>query len=167
MIHLSRGLPSILVFISLPATLPSARAQDAASARDSYVERVQPIIVKNCSGCHTSGGHAGGLRLDSLASMLKGGGRGPAIVPGKPEASTLAKAIHYDGDDLRMPPRGKITDSEIAAIDKWIKDNNRNPFGDSKDAMYAGGTPLFDERSGKSRDKYEYILEKHPELRKS
>ena len=50
-------------------------------------------------------------------------------------------------------------------IDRWIKEKRRNPFGDSPDTMYAGGTPLFDERTGRARDKYEYILERHPELR--
>ena len=59
-----------------------------------------------------------------------------------------------------------VDDETKKRIDRWIKENNRNPYGDSPDTMYAGGTPLFDERSGKSRDKYEYILEKHPELRK-
>ena len=51
-------------------------------------------------------------------------------------------------------------------IDRWIKEKGRNPYGDSKDTMYAGGTPLFDERTGRKRDKYEYILERHPELRR-
>jgi hypothetical protein len=51
-------------------------------------------------------------------------------------------------------------------VDRWIKENNRNPYGDPPDTMYAGGTPLFDERTGNSKDKYDYILEKHPELRK-
>jgi hypothetical protein len=50
-------------------------------------------------------------------------------------------------------------------IEKWIKDKKRNPYGDDPNTMYAGGTPLFDERSGKTKDKYEYILEKHPELK--
>jgi hypothetical protein len=31
--------------------------------------------------------------------------------------------------------------------------------------VYAGGTPLFDERTGRSRDRYDYILERHPELK--
>ena len=52
-------------------------------------------------------------------------------------------------------------------IDRWIKDNHRNPYGDSKDTMYAGGTPLFDERSGKTHDRYEYVLERHPELKQA
>jgi mono/diheme cytochrome c family protein len=108
------------MLLMIPAVL---RAEDAAaSAQQSFTERIQPIIFKNCSGCHTSGGHAGGLTMDSYASVLKGGERGPAITPGRPEASILAKAVHYDGD-LRMPPRGKIGDAEIAAIDKWIKEN--------------------------------------------
>ena len=52
-----------------------------------------------------------------------------------------------------------------ARIDRWIKEKGRNPYGDPPDTMYAGGTPLFDEATGRTRDKYEYILEKHPELR--
>jgi hypothetical protein len=52
-----------------------------------------------------------------------------------------------------------------ARIDRWIKEKHRNPYGDPPDTMYAGGTPLFDERTGRARDKYEYILDRHPELR--
>jgi hypothetical protein len=50
-------------------------------------------------------------------------------------------------------------------IDSWIRAHHRNPYGDPSGTMYAGGTPLFDERTGKSMDRYEYILKKHPELR--
>jgi hypothetical protein len=50
-------------------------------------------------------------------------------------------------------------------VDEWIKKNGRNQYGDPADTMYAGGNPLFDERSPKLKDRYEYILEKHPELR--
>lgn len=51
-----------------------------------------------------------------------------------------------------------------ARIERWIKEKGRNPYGDAPDTMYAGGSPLFDERTGRNRDRYEYILEKHPEL---
>jgi len=50
---------------------------------------------------------------------------------------------------------------------KWIDDmiakKNLNEFGDPKDTMYAGGTPLFDMMSGKSKDRYEYIVDRHPD----
>ena len=58
-----------------------------------------------------------------------------------------------------------IDSATRARIDRWIKEKGRNPYGDPPDTMYAGGTPLFDERTGTKKDRYEYILEKHPELR--
>ena len=51
-------------------------------------------------------------------------------------------------------------------IEQWIKEDNRNPYGDPQGTAYMGGTPLFDERTGRTKDKFDYILEKHPELRR-
>jgi len=51
-------------------------------------------------------------------------------------------------------------------IDRWIKQKGLNPYGDPQGTMYLGGTPLFDERTGRTKDRYEYILERHPELRR-
>lgn len=56
-----------------------------------------------------------------------------------------------------------ISDQEKLLIDSWLEQNNLNQYGDSKDTMYAGGTPLFDERTGDRTDRYEYILKKFPE----
>jgi len=59
-----------------------------------------------------------------------------------------------------------IDESTRKRIDSWVRENNRNEFGDAKDTVYAGGTPLFNEMTGRTTDRYEYILKKHPELRK-
>jgi hypothetical protein len=56
-----------------------------------------------------------------------------------------------------------ISEAVKARIDAWVKAHDRNEFGDPPDTMYAGGTPLFDERSGVYKDRYEYIAKKHPE----
>lgn len=58
-----------------------------------------------------------------------------------------------------------ISDKTKQKIDEWIKKSGRNQYGDAKDTVYAGGNPLFDERSPKLRDRYEYILSKHPDLK--
>jgi len=58
----------------------------------------------------------------------------------------------------------KITEAVRQRIDRWLKDGDRNEFGDPEGTVYAGGTPLFDERTGRSKDRYDYILERHPEL---
>src|ERR1700747_3361944 len=105
--------------MALVASLPVA-AQTGTDPAVSFQDRVQPIVFKNCNGCHTFGGHAGELRMDSLATLMKGAGRGAVVVPGHPESSLLLKAVQYGDPDLQMPPRGKLADSDIAAIEKWI-----------------------------------------------
>jgi len=58
-----------------------------------------------------------------------------------------------------------LDDTLKKRIDDWIKKEGRNEYGDPRDTVYAGGNPLFDERSPKLKDRYDYILEKHPELK--
>ena len=55
----------------------------------------------------------------------------------------------------------KLDDQQKKWIDQMIKKNGLNEYGDPKGTMYAGGTPLFDERTGNMRDRYEYIISKH------
>jgi hypothetical protein len=61
-----------------------------------------------------------------------------------------------------MPP---IDDDTKQRVDRFIRERGLNDYGDPKDTMYAGGTPLFDEMTGRRLDRYQYILKKHPELR--
>jgi len=49
-------------------------------------------------------------------------------------------------------------------IDNWIGENNLNRYGDPADMMYAGGTPLFNEATGESVDRYDYIFKNHPNI---
>lgn len=56
-----------------------------------------------------------------------------------------------------------ITSAEKKRIDVWISENNLNQYGDPKETVYAGGTPLFNEATGEQLDKYQYIIKKHPE----
>ncbi len=57
-----------------------------------------------------------------------------------------------------------LTDSVKKEIDQWLEKKGLNQYGDPADTVYAGGSPLFDESTGESKDKYEYILEKNPEI---
>jgi len=70
------------------------------------------LLAQQCQGCHSSPtSPMGGLRVDSRESILKGGARGPAIVPGKPTESLLLRAVRQT-EALRMPPSGKLKDAE-------------------------------------------------------
>lgn len=57
--------------------------------------------------------------------------------------------------------------SREQCVDRWLKDRGLNPYGDAPDTNYPGGTPLFDERTGKVEDRVGHVIDKHPEAGKS
>ena len=58
-----------------------------------------------------------------------------------------------------------LTNAEKQKIEEWLAENNLNRYGDATGTIYTGGTPLFDESTGKALDRYEYIFKNHPELK--
>ena len=56
-----------------------------------------------------------------------------------------------------------LTDDQKKLIDAKIQQEGLNEYGDAKDMVYMGGTPLFDEMTGEKRDRYEYIVSNHPD----
>ena len=98
---------------------PPAAGRARAEALEFFEKRVRPLLVENCLACHGEK-REGGLRLDTPDEMAKGGDSGAAIVAGDPAGSLLVKAVHYD-DEPKMPPKGKLADESIAALETWIK----------------------------------------------
>jgi hypothetical protein len=100
--------------------LPQAATAADDEALTHFEKSVRPVLVENCLKCHGAEKHEGGLRLDTRESALKGGDTGPAIVPHEPDKSLLVTAIRQT-DDLQMPPDQKLTDAQIAAVERWVK----------------------------------------------
>ncbi len=101
------------------AVLPLPAQTVNAGTPEYFENNIRPILADNCFGCHTNS-QLGGLRLDTLEGMKKGGQHGPAIVPGNPDKSLLIQAVKQTGD-IKMPLGGKITDGEIAKLEAWVK----------------------------------------------
>ncbi len=97
-----------------------ARAAPGDDPTDFFEMRVRPILANHCYACHT-GSELGGLRVDSLDGLLKGGNSGPAIVPGKPDDSLLIRAVRQTDARLKMPVGGRLKDQDIADLATWIQ----------------------------------------------
>ncbi|HYO72667.1 MAG TPA: hypothetical protein VEU33_41990 [Archangium sp.] len=54
-----------------------------------------------------------------------------------------------------------------ACVDRWLQEHKLDRYGNAEGTMYAGGTPLFNEATGESRDRLEYVFERQPEARKA
>ncbi len=108
----------------------SVRADDALPQDDSgrsgdlphefFEKRVRPILVERCQSCHGAKKQEYGLRLDSRASVLAGSDDGAVVLSGKPDESKLVQAIRYGGD-IEMPPKGKMSDEEVAVLTRWVE----------------------------------------------
>lgn len=69
-----------------------------------------------------------------------------------------------DGEKKEEESENKISREQKEKIDKWLEERGLNRYGDDKSAMYPGGTPLFDEETGKAIDRFDYLLNKFPKL---
>lgn len=112
-----------LIALRSPTSVIADDAQKAAF----FENRIRPILIQHCFECHDATKQEGGARLDHHDALLAGGESGPAIVPGKPEESLLIEAVRYEG--YEMPPKGKLSDEDIAALVQWVSDGAVWPEG--------------------------------------
>ena len=98
-----------------------AAQPEEASQLEFFERRVRPLLSKHCFACHGAAieNPQGNLRLDQRAGLVKGGNRGPAIVPHRPDESLLIRAVR--GDPIQMPPGGKLKEREVADLVEWIR----------------------------------------------
>jgi hypothetical protein len=118
-------LPLVLL-AGLLGCLAPARATGAERPTPEQVRffetRIRPLLADHCYQCHGPAKHKGGLRLDSREAMLRGGDSGTAVlVPGRPQASLLIRAVGHQDEALRMPPRQTLTGRQVADLTRWVE----------------------------------------------
>lgn len=106
--------------------IAKVRAEVEASRTSGidYHKQIKPLLEAKCYSCHQGGKAKGGLRMDQLPAMLRGGkSDGPAIVPGDPDASSLIYRIGPDaGEDIMPPKEEPFSAAEIALLTRWIEE---------------------------------------------
>lgn len=116
----NRGRLALILGMVLP--------MGVARPDEFFTSKIEPLLKKHCYECHSHGGKMkGGLTLDSKSGWEQGGEHGAAIVPGKPEASLLFQAVEQKTGKLKMPPRSKLSDGEIALLKTWIGQGASDP----------------------------------------
>jgi hypothetical protein len=85
-----------------------------------FEKRVRPILAQRCWSCHSgeSGESKGGLRLDHIEWIKKGGDSGPALQGGDIDGSLIYQAVSYQG--YEMPPDGRLPKDQVDVIKEWI-----------------------------------------------
>jgi len=121
---------SFLLFSAIPVVALQfcALAQAAETPKvfpadqiEFFEKHVRPVLANNCYDCHGGHRHENGLRLDTYAGILRGSDYSVVAIPGNAAESKLLKAIKHQDGAQAMPKKGaKLSDGDIATIEKWI-----------------------------------------------
>ena len=111
--------PQRFLLVLLPAACALGADQDAVRLFETHV---RPVLAERCYACHSerSPQPLSGLRVDSRAGLLRGGNRGPALVPGDPDSSRLIRSLRHSGE-VKMPPDGKLTETQLGHLEAWVR----------------------------------------------
>ncbi|HYO52536.1 hypothetical protein [Archangium sp.] len=91
------------------------------------------------------------------ASTRDAGQTGTGSPEATPTAPTDAGAKTQGGDRAAVE----------SCVDRWLQERKLDTYGHPEGTMYAGGSPLFNEATGESRDRLEYVFSRQPEARKA
>ncbi len=115
---------SLLIWIALPS-LPwlGALAIDAQSSQKvDFAKEIAPVLKAKCVSCHNVISPSGGLRLDSLEAIRKGGDTGPLFNRANPKESLLLVRIHGSDGKPKMPMGFAPLDAKtVSTIQTWIE----------------------------------------------
>ena len=117
---MARSIPSLLTISLVFVANTLARDVD-------FRAQILPLLSENCFNCHgpDTATRKAGLRLDRRADALLPAESGAAaIVPGKPDASSLmSRLVSHDPDEIMPPPESKKTlrPESIELFRQWIE----------------------------------------------
>jgi uncharacterized membrane protein/mono/diheme cytochrome c family protein len=109
-------------FLAWPGKKASKPIGDLAT-QPVHAAAIQPILNKYCVSCHGPDKAKGGLKLNTVADLLKGGDSGSVIEPSGATQSLLGKRLALPMDDEdHMPPDGKPQPSadQLAILNWWL-----------------------------------------------
>ena len=111
-----------VLLTALTVPLCCAGAELPADQTEFFEAKIRPVLASACYDCHGAARQKSGLRLDWKDGLLKGGERGPTIVPGDPDKSLLLQAISHTHAELKMPKNADaLSAATIADFREWVR----------------------------------------------
>ena len=78
------------------------------------------VLQKRCAGCHAGAGRKSGLDVTSHKALLRGGDRGPAVVPGAAKESLLYRVSARTAEPHMPFGTGALPEAELETLRTWI-----------------------------------------------
>lgn len=113
---------TLIAFAFVAVCVDRGNAQEGV---DYFEKKIRPVFIEQCYSCHSTEAKKNNklkasLILDTPEGLAKGGDSGTLLVPGKPAESLLIKSLKHT-EDIKMPPKGKLSDPIVASFEHWIR----------------------------------------------
>lgn len=148
------------------ASTPS-NAENHASPAEATAAVRKVAFHKDDAGSPPSAGQPpegvelGGMKPDSSS----GSGAGLAAGTGSGSGATTEKPATGGSTSANLSEAERK--AQESCLDQWLKSQKLDRYGNPEGTMYAGGTPLFDERTGETRDRLDFVYSNKPEAKKA
>jgi hypothetical protein len=100
-----------------PTRKPDVKNADALS----YNKDIKPFFATYCVECHSGAKAKAGYNFEAFDGLMKGGKRGPAVVPGDADKSLVVRALA--GQGKKMPPKmykHQPNPEDVEMLKAWI-----------------------------------------------
>lgn len=119
-IHLATWLPLMLISCSVAAD------EGAADETTEIGKKAVSILRRECNSCHGPDKQEASLRLDTQGFLFAGGENGSVLSSRDPttpmlKPSLLLQRIEHADDELLMPPKRRLGESDLAILKAWVQ----------------------------------------------
>ncbi len=114
----------LLVFCFFVGILSSCKHDPQGLEKLSIIcfnTQVAPILVAQCSVCHSNNGAKGGYVIDSVYNNALN-----LVNPGKPWASKLYNIVSSPNNPNMMPPNKALSKEQLTILEVWIAQGANN-----------------------------------------
>jgi len=86
-----------------------------------YTHDIKPFLTTHCVECHGGQRSKAGYNFEGYDVLMRGGRKGPAVVPGEPDKSMVVRVL--SGQGKRMPPpmyKHQPKPEDVEMLKAWI-----------------------------------------------
>jgi hypothetical protein len=146
-----------------PERTDASLTPSTGSAEQTVPQEVQDAGVPQAAATGEDDGGTTFERTDELSAADAGTRGTSAAVKGAAQHATRdAGTGAGSAADAGGGTSPGAASAREACVDRWLASQKLDRYGSKQGTMYAGGSPLFDERTGETTDRLTYVFARHP-----
>jgi mono/diheme cytochrome c family protein len=102
------------------SAVPADHAEQMERGMQLFSASVRPVLLAQCVNCHGGQRKMAGFDVTTRETLLRGGSKGPAVLPGKARESRLYRLVAYQEQPHMPLGAPKLSARQIADLAAWI-----------------------------------------------